>query len=40
MSYPGYALADNTICMKPEMHTEFSLEDCYAVCSDYVEEYK
>ena len=40
VSYPGYAIGDNTICMKPEMHTESSLENCYAVCSDYVEEYK
>ena len=40
VSYPGYALGDNTICMKPEMHTESSLEGCYAICSDYVEEYK
>jgi len=40
VSYPGYAITDKTICMKPEMHIKSSLKDCYAICSDYVEQYK
>ena len=36
ISYPGHASGSNVICMKPELVSMDTIENCYAACSDYV----
>ncbi len=39
VSYPGYDTTKKTICMKPELASEESVNDCYAICSDYIQKW-
>jgi len=36
ISYPGYAVGENVICMKPELLSMDTIYDSYGICSDYV----
>ena len=41
LSYPGYSTSGkDTICMKAEYHDLNTIKNCYAVCSDYIIQYK
>jgi hypothetical protein len=43
-TYPGKKLTPSSICVMPEIVPNFyskeDLEDCYGICTDYVERYK
>lgn len=42
VSYPGYTIGRNTICMKPELQSLETLTEYppYALCSDYIQQYR
>ena len=40
VSYPGYAAGNDVICMKPELMSTDTIEQCYAICSDYVATFR
>jgi len=40
ISYPGNAVTERTICMKPELIDDESISRCYGICSDYVLKYR
>ena len=38
--YPGKKLVEGSVCVMPEYGYDGNLDLCYAICSDYVEDYK
>jgi hypothetical protein len=39
-TYPNKLLYYNSICVLPELGYKGNINDCYAICSDYIERYK
>ena len=39
ISYPGQAVGEKVICMKPELLSLDTLKGCYGICSDYISRY-
>ena len=40
ISYPGNAITSRSICMKPELINQDSIDRCYGICSDYIDRYR